>query len=251
MDRNYITEVVKRAPLLDVLRDGPAEASELERRLPMSRSTIHRAAKSFVEWGLLTKTGGVFQLTNFGYVVADRVVGFQTQLDAAARLEPFLNTVDSPPLAMPLGRLSDATITEPEAGMAHIGVKRLTDLMADSTSLRMFSSVVSPIYVDLCYREARNGMEIAAIFDRRVVELLFSEYGSKSREAARVGKFEVRIHDDCPFELFLFDDCVAITAHDESGNPCSFVESTNPEVLAWGEQLYERYETEAEYATMI
>lgn len=251
MDRKYTTEVIKRAPLLDALRDGPAEASELERRLSMSRSTIHRATRSFVEWGLLTKTDGVFQLTNFGHVVADRVAGFRAQLDAAAQLESYLNTVESPPLGLPLEQLGDATITNPKAGMAHVGVKRLTDLMADSTSLRMFSSVVSPIYVDLCYREALNGMEIAAIFDRRVVELLFSEYGSKSREAAREGQFEVRIHDDCPFELFLFDDCVGITAHDESGNPCSFLESTNPEVIAWGEQLYERYESEAEYATMI
>ncbi|MFC6724934.1 helix-turn-helix transcriptional regulator [Halobium palmae] len=250
MDDEDITEIVKRAPILDALRDEPCGANELEERLSFSRSTIHRATNSLADQGLIEKRDGKFELTSFGRIVGGRLADCRRDLDTADRLAPFLEAVE-PGAEIPLGRFADATVTRPRAGQAHFAVKRLSDLMAESGSLRAFSAVVSPIYVDICCREARDGADVRAIFDRQVVDILFDEYASEAREAIDAGDLEVLIHDDCPFELFLFDDRMGMTAHDEDGNGTLFVETDDPDAYEWAESLFREYESEAEFATVF
>ncbi|MDS0476727.1 transcriptional regulator FilR1 domain-containing protein [Natrinema sp. 1APR25-10V2] len=103
----------------------------------------------------------------------------------------------------------------------------------------------------MAYEQVQNGSEVVAIFDRQVVEILFSEYGRHAREAARTGCFEVLVYDQCPFELFLCDATVGIAAHDDNGFLRLFVESDDPDVLHWAESLYERYRDRSEYATLF
>lgn len=250
MDDDDITAIVKRAPILDALRDEPMDGSRLEERLSSSRSTVHRATNRLADLGLIERRDGEFELTSFGRVVGERVADCRRDLDAAERLAPFLEAADGD-AEIPLDLLANAEITRPEAGRAHFAVKRLSDLMAESASLRMFSAVVSPIYVDICCREARRGADVRAIFDRRVVDTLFDEYAPESREAARVGELELLIHDDCPFELFVFDDRVGMTAHGTAGDPTLFVESDDPAVYEWATALFDRYEDGAEHATVF
>ncbi|MFC4359048.1 helix-turn-helix transcriptional regulator [Halobium salinum] len=250
MDDDDITEVVKRAPILDALRDEPQDANRLEERLAFSRSTIHRATNHLADLGLIRKREGRFELTAFGRLVGGRLVDFRRDLDTADRLSPFLDAVEGT-VELPLDGLAEAEVSGPERGRAHVAVKRISDLMAGSESLRTFSGVVSPIYVDICCREAKAGARVRAVFDRRVVDVLFNEYAADYREAIEQGELEVRIHDDCPFELFLFDDRVGMTAHDDAGQVTQFVESDDPSVYEWAEGLFERYRSEAEFATVF
>ncbi|WP_254538016.1 helix-turn-helix transcriptional regulator [Halomarina litorea] len=251
MERDDAPEIIKRAELLSHLREGPADTEALERNSSASRSTVHRAMRSLTEKGLVEDVDGTFGLTGVGEVVAARTDTYLSELESIARLEPLLNVVDADSVDLPLEHLTDATVVRPRAGHPHLAVKRLRDMLADADSMRMFSRVVSPIYVDIANRSVRNGAEIQAVFNREVVDVLFSEYGAESRESARTGRFEVKIHDECPFELFLFDERVGLTAHDSEGLPTAFVETSNPAVAEWAESLFGRYWSDAEYATLF
>jgi predicted transcriptional regulator len=251
MNADDAVEFVKRAELLSFLRTTSADADTLDRNLSASRSTIHRATQSLTDQGLVEKVDGVFELTSVGAVVAARTEAFQRQLDAVDRLEPLLEVIDAEAVDLPLEHLADATVERPRPGRPHVVVGCLDDLVADAESMRMFSGVVSSVYVDIAYEAVRNGTEIQAVFRRGVVGDLFCEHAGKSREAARTGRFEVRIHDDCPFELFLFDDRVGLSAHDERGLPVAFVETSDPAVVEWAESCFARYWGAAEYATII
>lgn len=250
MDDEDVVEIVKRAPILDALRDGSLSATRLEDRLSFSRSTIHRATNRLTALDMLEKRGDEFALTSFGRVAARRLEEYRRDLETGSRLAPFLNAVDSD-IEFPVGLLSDATVTPPRPGRPHFVIKRASDLMADSDSLRMFSAVVSPVYVERCCEHAMEGASVTVIFDRQVLDILFDEYASEARAATREGELEVLVHDDCPFELFVFDDRVAMTAHRSSGGQTPFVESTNPDVYAWAERLFERYASHAEFATLF
>jgi predicted transcriptional regulator len=251
MNADDAVEFVKRAELLSFLRTTSADADTLDRNLSASRSTIHRATQSLTDQGLVEKDDGVFELTSVGAVVAARTEEFQCQLDTVERLEPLLEVIDAEAVGLPLEHLADATVERPCPGQPHVVVGGLDDLVADAESMRMFSGVVSPIYVDIAHEAVQNGTEIQAVFRRGVVDDLFCEHARKSREAARTGRFEVRIHDDCPFELFLFDDRVGLSAHDDRGLPVAFVETSNPVVVEWAESCFARYWDAAEYATII
>lgn len=241
----FLAEVVKRAPLFEALRDDPANARQLESSLSMSRSTIHRTMQSFDEWGLVRKRDGEFELTGLGEMIAGRLSTFDAHVEAACRLESFLNTVEPTDVEIPVQHFEDATVTRPRARQAHFGVKRILELIEDSESLRLFTSIISPVYVDVAHREMLNGTDIQAIFDAELVDIIVEEYRGEASEALASGRFDVLVYDGVPFELFLFDDVVGMAAHDDDGIPRAFVETDDPDARAWAERLYERHLADA------
>jgi predicted transcriptional regulator len=244
-------ELFRRSELLAALLDGPKTPSELESESSLSRSTVHRATASLTEQEVLAETDGAFALTGFGRAVAREIVECRRNIVTADRLRPLLDEVDLAEVTFPLDHLADARITRPTEAHTHVAVARIADLLADSERIRLFSGVVSPIYLDMAYEEVREGTEVVAIFDRQVVEILFCEYGDDAREAARTGRFEVLTDDSCPFELFLCDGTVGVAAHDEAGGLRLFLESDDDRVYEWAESLYGRVRERSEYVTLF
>lgn len=238
-------EVVKRAPLFELLRDGPRDTPELVDGLDMSRSTVHRTTRSFAERGLLRETEAGFELTGFGRTVADTVAAFRNQISAANELCTFLNTVEPADVEFPLDSLADATVIRPKPHQPHFAVKRIIELIETSDTLRMISSVISPFYVDVAHREMMDGTEIEVVFDQQVVEIVASEYADEATEAAATGRFEVYVRDGVPFEMFVLDDRVGMAAHDGDGIARVFVESEMPAAVEWAEVTYKRYRENA------
>jgi predicted transcriptional regulator len=243
--------LVKRAALLALLREGPRTTAELEAALDLSRSTIHRTTTAFREEGLVSKTDDRFALTGFGRVAAAEVERFRDRVATADRLAPFLTTADvDGPDRPPLEAFADAEVLAADARRAHAPVKRIADRIAATDSLRMFSSVVSPVYLDHLSRAVADGTHAEAVFDARAVEVLFSEYRDGIREAVRTGRFEVFVYDACPFELFVYDGVVGLAAHDE-GVLRAYVESDDPDAVAWAEARYEAVREGASHATVF
>lgn len=243
---DLFVDVVKRASLFELLRDEPREANKLVENLDMSRSTIHRTTHSFAEKGLIRQSEAGFELTGFGRAVADEVIQFRERVASANKLEVFLNTVEDADVDVPTERFSGADVIHPKPRQPHFAVKRIIELIEESETVRMFSSIISPFYVDVAYREMMDGTEIDVVFDRKVVEIIASEYAERATEAARTGKFDVRVHDDVPFEIFVFDDCVGMAAHGDNGIARVFVETHSPEAIEWAEDVYESYRDDAE-----
>lgn len=243
---DLLVDIVKRASLFERLRDGPREATDLVETLDVSRSTLHRTTRSFVENGLLRETDEGFELTGFGHAVADEVTRFRSRVRSADKLETFLNTVEATDVDVPTERFSDADVVRPKPRRPHVAVERILELIERSESVRMCSSIISPFYVDVAHREMMNDTKIDVVFDHHVVDIIASEYAERAAEAARMGMLEIRVHDEVPFELFVFDDRVGMAAHDDDGVARVFVEADSPEAIAWAEDVYGTYRDAAE-----
>lgn len=264
VSEQLLVEVAKRAPLLDLLREGPREVNEMVERLDMSRSTIHRTTRSLTEKGLL-RNGDACQLTGFGRTVAEEVAHFRARIAGAAKLRAFLNTAhgddansnrsepnhvgpDGPDV--PVEKFADATVSRPKPRQPHFAVKRIIELMERAESVQIFSGIISPFYVDAAYRQMRNGTEIEVVFDPEVVEIVAEEYTEKARKAAETGQFEILVHENVPFELFVFDDRAGIAAHDDGGIAQVFVEVDAPTAVTWAENVYEDYRERATHVDL-
>jgi predicted transcriptional regulator len=241
-----LLEAVKRAPLLAELLDGPTEMRQLNRRLAPSRSTIHRTVQTFTDRGIVDKTDDGLRLTGFGRAIAHFTVEYQERLESATRLEPFLNTISPADVDIPVEFFADATVARPKPSHPHFAIKRIAELIEASDSLRMFSSVISPFYVDVTHREMMNGMEIEVIFDETLAETILSEYHDEAVESLESGRFEVYLHDHVPFELFIFEDRMGMAAHDDRGIARALVETDAPEAITWAEDVYESYAAESD-----
>lgn len=247
---DFVDETMNRATLLEYLVSEPRTPRSLADRLGVSRSTVHRATEKLGELGLLEKTGGEYRLTPLGETVAGEIAALQTNLETAHRLEPFLNTIDEAGIEVPLEAFDDATVTAPQHRQAHVGVNRIIELIEESESLRMFTSILSPLYVDVAHREMLDGTEIEVLFDRDLIDIVVNKYEAEAREAFETGRFHVLVTEAVPFELFLFDDRMGMAAHDDSGIARAFVESTSPDALEWARDVYRSYAAGAQQFDM-
>lgn len=239
-------EIVRRTPLLYALRSQPLDSGELAEVLPISRSTIHRATRTLRREGILKKDDDELLLTGLGEVVADETRRFQRDLLVARRLDELLNIVREENIDIPLEHFRDAEIWRPKRNQAHFGAKRIIDLIEESEALKLFTSIISPLYVDTAGQQMMEGTDIEAIFDATVINDVISEYPAEARKALDSGHFTLYVGRCIPFELFLYDETIAISVHDHSGLPQMFVESAEPKALDWGQGLYQRYKERAD-----
>lgn len=251
MDDRSLVTLVKRAELLAALHEGPHTTSELEGALNASRSTVHRAINSLREADIVQKDGPAFSLTSYGVAVATVVIEFRNAAETVSKLEPFLAATSVDVADIPLYAFSDATFLRPDPKETHRIETAIQDRIRATESLQLFSSVVSPFYIAEIHDRVLEGASVDAIFDPRAVEVLFNDYSDLSRSAAREGAITIEMHDQCPFELFLFDETVGLVAHDSRGFPQLFVEAENADVRRWAEDLFARYEAESEVVTLF
>lgn len=246
VEREFLLEAIRRTPLLQTLRSGPATSSELLETVDVSRSTLHRATDALAEHDLVENGDGEYELTSLGRIIADETAAFARRAWTGVTLKQFLNAIDGSCEDIPIEHFADADITRRCSRQPHNTIHRIVELIENSERLRMFSTVISPVYVDAGYREMMDGMQIEAIFDREVVDLMLSEWPQKANDTISTGNFSVYAHTGLPFELFLFDEKVGMAAHNDQGNADILVECDDTSAIDWAEELYATHRTESE-----
>jgi len=176
----FLLEVIRRRPLLRSLQSGAASTGEILGSVDMSRSTVHRALNSLMDGGLVEDCDDEYRLTNVGQIVVQKSETFGTQTATALSLDQFLNAIDGHAASIPVEHFTEATVVRRKARQPHATIHRIIEFIEQAERLRMFSTVISPVYVDVGYREMMDGMEIAAIFDEAVVDIMLSEYPEKA-----------------------------------------------------------------------
>lgn len=243
-EREFLLEVVRRAPLLSALRKRSVTAAEIADSVDMSRSTVHRATISLEEHNMIEQSDGEYSLTTTGEMITETMADFDTRVGTTMALEPFLNNIDMDDV--PIEHFVNAKITRPSPRQPHVSIQRIVELIEQSETLQMLSTVLSPIYVDVGYREMTDGMHIEAVFDEEVIEIMLSQYAEKAAETIQTGNFDVFVHEGLPFELFILDDRIGMAAHDEHGIAKLLVECDAPEAMKWAHDVYDQHHADAD-----
>ena len=248
--QEFLLEVIRRRPLLRSLRSGPASTGDILDSVDMSRSTVHRALNSLTDYGLVEESGDEYRLTSVGNIVSRGAETFGSRTATALSLDQFLNSINGQAESIPVEHFTDATVVRRKARQPHATIHRIIEFIEQSESLRMFSTVLSPVYVDVGYREMMDGMEIDAIFDEELIDLILTEYPEKAYETISTGNFDVYAHSGLPFELFIAEEKVGMAAHNCNGNAEILVECRDPAAVEWAESLYARHLSDAESVTL-
>jgi len=246
----FLLEVIRRRPLLQSLQSSAASTGEILDSVDMSRSTVHRSLNSLMDRGLVEDRGDEYRLTSVGQIVVQESETFATRTATALFLDQFLNAIDGHAASVPVEHFTEATVVRRSARQPHATIHRITEFIEQAERLRMFSTVISPVYVDVGYREMMDGMEIDAIFDEEVIDIMLAEHPQKAYETISTGNFDVYAHDGLPFELFISEDRVGMAAHNDSGNAEILVECRDPAAVEWAEDLYSRHLSDADSVTL-
>lgn len=244
-----LIQLVRRAPLLAALREGPLDRRDIEARLGVSKPTVHRATKALTERGLVERDGATFRLTRTGRVVADATETFRRTTAAADRLAPLLQAVEDadPDFAIAVEPFADARVTLSEPGHPYRPLNRFMQLVGETDRLRGFdTTTVAPGNVATIHERIVGGMATEILYPPSVVDGVLENDPEKAREAVESGNLTLWLHDSPPCGLALFDERVGLGGYDaETGTLSVFVDTDDPEAYAWGERTFERYRAAA------
>jgi len=243
LDREFLVEVVKRAPMLATLREEAMSPRDLQERLDVSKSTVHRNATSLSDRGLLDKADGEHTLTEFGRAIADVVSTFEADMGMIVRLAPMLGAVSGTEPLCPIDAFADANVTSTKQGDPFGPLARFISLVGETDSFRMADShAIAPAYIDEIQERVLDGLEAEVIERPEVAQDIMENHPRRCVRLCGSEHFTLKIHHDLPFGLVILDDRIGVGIRDSrTGTPRAFVDTDAKDARGWAKTIFDSY----------
>ena len=230
----------KRAPLLKLLADAPADQRDLRDELGVSRSTVYKSLKRLEEAGIVEDRDGVYALTGFGRMAWQRhddYVARLRRLDAARRLlETLPDDRPFPPTLFERGRIAVPGRHAPERPL-----DRLSDLGEQADRLRVVSPSGMPRFLlDIHETVEAGDLTATLVLESDAIPRLRSGYDRFGAATAADGLDIRSVPGELPYALVLFDGEELGLFGYEEGILVGAVFSDDRDALSWGERAFER-----------
>lgn len=248
MDTERLLDLIRRAPVLEALREaGSMDRRELEQRLDVSKSTVHRFTRSLRENGLIERAGGEFVLTPLGEVSAEEVAAFETAVETAHGLAPVLDAASTHDIDFDVRAFADATVTTAAPGNPYRPVSRFMTLVGETDRLcGLDPTAINPLHVDALYERIIGGMATDVVFPSAVIEELLTTHPGRAERALESGNLTLSVHDDLPFGVTICDERVGVGIYDDdTGLLRTYADTAGPTAREWAEAVYATYRDEA------
>lgn len=246
-DLDLLIGLLRRSPLLEEIQESECDRRELQDRLGISRATSHRHTKLLDELGAIERVNGRFSLTESGALLADTCTRFKQEASNALQLAPVLDAVKDAPVPIDNQAFADTIVTSTEHGDPHAPLARCIELVRQTKTLHALDlDIVAPARLDEIQGRIVDGMETELIGLPEVAKDIIDGYPEKCIEACESGHLTVKLVEDLPFALTIFDDRVGIGVSEPDTRILRlFVDTDAPSVRAWAWEVYETYEAEA------
>lgn len=240
-------DLVKRASMLEALREESLDRSDLDHRLGISRATSHRHTNALIDLGLIDRVDGDFQLTGMGVAIVEAVDSFKSKIKMAYQLGPVLEEVGDSVPPIPLAAFADATVTSANKGDPHAPVYRYIALVRETETLRGFDTwSIAPTYMGEIQQQILKGMETELIDPIGVVEDVMENYPERCVQVCVSGYLTIWLHEMLPFGLAIFDDRIGLGVRDpETSLLHAFIDTDAPAAREWAKAVYETYKADA------
>lgn len=235
-----LVDIVRHAPVLQILLDDPRDRREIEAALDVSRPTSHRFVRWLDEHGYAEKRDGRYRLTGPGEAVAEETLRFEANVSTTHRLAPLLARICDDHEEFVVEPFVDATVTEATPADPLRPVRRFVDMVENSDRVRGFNAThIAPLSFESLHERLVEDPETEFIPLRDAAQTLVESYPALARQAMERGDLALRTRDALPYRLVLFDHHVALAGFDEeTGAMAVLVDTDSPIAREWGEQVY-------------
>ena len=242
-DLDRTIDLIRHSPMLEALRGENLDRKELEQCLEISRATSHRRTRALTEQDLIEKSDGMFTLTELGTTTAEMVTEFKEEIRTAFVLAPVLEAVPEDAPEVDIEIFTDATVTTAGPRNAYCGVNQFISLVRQTDTLRgLTPSVIDPMRIDELYTRIHDGMKTNAVCSPSVIEGLYNRDPEQTNTLIENEKLTVRVSDDLPCGLGLYDDRIGIGIYDdETGLLRTHINTDAPAAYEWAEDFYAFY----------
>lgn len=253
-DINWLTRSENRVQVLDLLAEETYSRPDLLEAIDVSRVTINRMIKALEErsWIEQASRDSEYRLTHAGRLVVEDLSRLLETTDTAERLSDLEQYLPVEEFDFDLRRLGDAEITTPTRTNTVAPLKESADIMCEADRGRVVSNHWDIVHVQAAaahLQQHPDSIEFQFVFlgDSPEVVAADPDLAAGFQDTYELSSSEYYRHpSELLYSVSIYDQTVVLGLIDGSGFiPASFT-SDDPEVLAWAEDTFERYKSEAE-----
>lgn len=246
---DIVPHLLQRADLFEFLLDNPADQSELNQELDVSRSTIYRGLKLFEEHGLIERQDSVYQPTTYGILMFKEYQQFRDTVNCLLDYREMFDTEQPIGSFLDPSLLQDATILSMSDHMPEDIYEKLYEAVTEASTIYGIAPTIFSDQVDV-YLEKTTADELTAEFvlSTRGVEYFQSKFGEELKQLLATENFSIQVYQDTP-PLGLIavtepTERTVVVIHDEIGTVRGIIVSENPEAVVWGRETYQDFRDE-------
>ena len=253
---NFLTGSAVRWRLLVALAEEPRDFGTLREDLDVPQSTLNRNLTKLAEEGWVReRSDRTYRLTSLGAFFVEQFSPMEDVMTVVDRLSAYPDSFPIEEWEFDISRLADAEYVSAAPNEPYAVINRVRAVFEGSSKLHGINPHYNPAYIDVTVRVARRpegevvGLTPAHQMDPAVRDESFDV--SAFPDDADV---EFRVWDgDIDYGLAVVDDdTVLFTGDHEGGMPGVLFETTDPEVVEWAreefDRIYEKSVLASEYA---
>ena len=234
----------ERRRLLERLADDPGSPAELADALSMARRSVQRNLAELTDREWAEKRDGAYRLTVTGHLVADEHATYLDSLARVGEFEAFYRHLPDREHAPDPRLLAGASLTVAGSADPQAPVHRYVEAVRgfDTDRVRMVSPVLSRLFHEAHARLAFDGVHTHLVMSADTIARAREMNPAEFAAVTSAGVLDLYRHPG-PVEvgLTLGDDRLVACAYDDDGHLRACVESDDPSLLRWGEDLFEHY----------
>ena len=239
----FLADSPDRLALLIRLREGAAGPVTLANDLDCARRSVQRNLAAFAERGWVERGDDGYRVTTVGDLAATTHADYLDRLERLDRFAPLLRHLDADH-APPLSLLEDAELVVSAPENPQAPVQAYIDHLKrfDGDAIRMCSPVLSRIFHEAHASLAMRGVHTDLVLSESTAEKARELNPLEFETVLRVGVLDLYAHpDSVPLGLTVGEDRLLLAAYDEEGHLEACLATDDPNLLAWGGDLFERY----------
>lgn len=248
-EMEFLARSPNRIAVLAALTERTRTRQELAETVDVSQPTLGRILDDLTERNWVRPEGDGYRATATGEHVAAGLTDLRERLEAEARLRPVAEWLPTDAIDIGIGHLGDATITTPTQTRPNAPIRRMLDLIGETDHVLLFSHAFNEQKLRLVRDRTVEGAlttegvfteaAIDAIADTQELRKLLADIVASDRAEIRVATAEI------PVAVEVTDTRTHLLLRDDEGIVRAALDTDDPAVRQWAEQLHERYWTEA------
>lgn len=249
-DIRYLSDSKHRITVLELLLEAPRTQTDLRESAESSSATVSRLLRSFEEQEWVLKQNGRYELTPIGRFVATEFIALHDRMQATARLKGIVEWLPADLVDLGLECLLDAKLTFPSSTNPLAPPERASELKRHSSRSRGLSHYLPTICIAAHHAAIEEEIQtLEAVFTRELFETIASSASVEAQQFQDVlnsDRATLYVYDgEIPYILGINDDVVYLGIDNDMGVQVALVETSDPRVFAWAEEVFETYRSTA------
>lgn len=241
-------ELLRRAPALGALRDGPVDRRTFAERLNISRSTAYRATTTLVERGAAESVNGEYRTTPYGDAVERAARRFRAAVRGAERMRPVLDAIDHPSFIDHVHLFEDADVVRADPDDPYRVADRAVAALEDATELCCtVTGNAFPDTVDRLAGLSGGPARVDAVVDAATVTRIETLADRPLEDVVDATHLSVTV-GEVPFTACVADGERVLVVGCEAplGLPTVLAITDDPDAVEWSMRLFRRARATAE-----